>query len=116
MVRDPLGPQVVPHLAVSQILADAMADLGLAFPPPPVNLADIKRKYHAAVQASEGAKKQKAARKADLRERPRFERSARTQARSEIPSGPPKQNKVCRVGSQGPGGLGILFGRKVEGR
>jgi len=38
------------NLAVSQILADTMADLGLAFPPPPVNLADIRRKYHAAVR------------------------------------------------------------------
>jgi PPK2 family polyphosphate:nucleotide phosphotransferase len=38
------------NLAVSQILADTMADLDLAFPPPSVNLADIRRKYHAAVQ------------------------------------------------------------------
>ena len=38
------------NLAVSQIIADAMADLGLAFPPPSVNLADIRRKYHAAVE------------------------------------------------------------------
>jgi PPK2 family polyphosphate:nucleotide phosphotransferase len=38
------------NLAVSQIIADSMADLGLAFPAPSVNLADIKRKYHAAVE------------------------------------------------------------------
>ena len=38
------------NLAVSQIIADAMADLRLAFPPPSVNLAEIKRKYHAAVE------------------------------------------------------------------
>jgi PPK2 family polyphosphate:nucleotide phosphotransferase len=38
------------NLAVSQIIADAMADLDLAFPPPSVNLADIRRKYHAAVE------------------------------------------------------------------
>ena len=38
------------NLAVSQIIADAMADLGLAFPAPSVNLADIRRKYHAAVE------------------------------------------------------------------
>jgi PPK2 family polyphosphate:nucleotide phosphotransferase len=38
------------NLAVSQIIADAMADLGLAFPPPSVNLADIRLKYHAAVE------------------------------------------------------------------
>jgi PPK2 family polyphosphate:nucleotide phosphotransferase len=46
------------NLAVSQILADTMADLNLAFPPPSVNLADIRRKYHAAVQqAKEDGKK-----------------------------------------------------------
>ena len=46
------------NLAVSQILADTMADLGLAFPPPSVNLADIRRKYHAAVrQAKKDGKK-----------------------------------------------------------
>jgi PPK2 family polyphosphate:nucleotide phosphotransferase len=46
------------NLAVSQIIADTMADLGLAFPPPSVNLAQIKRKYHAALKASGGGKKQ----------------------------------------------------------
>ena len=46
------------NLAVSQILADTVADLGLAFPPPSVNLADIRRKYHAAVrQAKKDGKK-----------------------------------------------------------
>jgi PPK2 family polyphosphate:nucleotide phosphotransferase len=46
------------NLAVSQIIADAMADLDLAFPPPSVNLAHISRKYHAAVrQAKDGGKK-----------------------------------------------------------
>jgi PPK2 family polyphosphate:nucleotide phosphotransferase len=45
------------NLAVSQIIADTMADLGLAFPPPSVNLADIKRKYHAAVEQAKGGKK-----------------------------------------------------------
>jgi PPK2 family polyphosphate:nucleotide phosphotransferase len=46
------------NLAVSQIMADTMADLGLAFPPPTVNLAGIRRKYHEAVrQAKEGGKK-----------------------------------------------------------
>jgi PPK2 family polyphosphate:nucleotide phosphotransferase len=38
------------NLAVSQILADTMADLKLAFPAPSVNLVDIRRKYHAAVR------------------------------------------------------------------
>jgi PPK2 family polyphosphate:nucleotide phosphotransferase len=45
------------NLAISQIMADTMADLELAFPPPPVNLADIKRKYHAAVQQAKGGGK-----------------------------------------------------------
>jgi PPK2 family polyphosphate:nucleotide phosphotransferase len=45
------------NLAVSQIMADTMADLELAFPPPPVNLADIRRKYHAAVQQAKGGGK-----------------------------------------------------------
>ena len=45
------------NLAVSQIISDAMADLGLAFPAPSVNLADIKRKYHAAVEQAKGEKK-----------------------------------------------------------
>ena len=51
------------NLAVSQIIADTMADLGLAFPAPSVNLADIKRKYHAALKASEGGKTQKSPKK-----------------------------------------------------
>ncbi len=45
------------NLAVSQIMAEAMADLRLAFPPPSVNLADIRRKYHAAVKAEKTDKK-----------------------------------------------------------
>jgi PPK2 family polyphosphate:nucleotide phosphotransferase len=45
------------NLAVSQIIADTMADLGLAFPPPSVNVADIKRKYHAAVAQAKSGKK-----------------------------------------------------------
>ena len=46
------------NLAISQIMADTIGDLGLAFPPPPVNLADIRRKYHAAVrQAAKDGKK-----------------------------------------------------------
>ena len=42
------------NLAVSQIMADTMEELKLAFPPPSVDLAAIRRKYHAA------AKQQKA--------------------------------------------------------
>jgi PPK2 family polyphosphate:nucleotide phosphotransferase len=37
------------NLAVSQIVADTMQDLGMAFPKPTVDLTDIRRKYHAAV-------------------------------------------------------------------
>src|SRR5580700_2837174 len=47
------------NLAVSQIIADAMADLGLAFPAPSVDLAEIKRKYHAAVVEGKDGKTQK---------------------------------------------------------
>jgi PPK2 family polyphosphate:nucleotide phosphotransferase len=36
------------NLAVSQIVADAMEDLKMSFPKPTVDLADIRRKYHAA--------------------------------------------------------------------
>lgn len=42
-------------LAVSQIMSEAMEDLRLAFPPPSVNLADIRRRYHAAVVKSGNA-------------------------------------------------------------
>ncbi len=38
------------NLAVSQIMADTMEDLKLAFPPPSVDLAEIRRKYHAALK------------------------------------------------------------------
>ena len=38
------------NLAVSQIIADAMADLELAYPPPSVNLVEIRNKYHAEVE------------------------------------------------------------------
>jgi len=38
------------NLAVSRIMADAMEALGMAFPKPTVDLAEIRRKYHAAVQ------------------------------------------------------------------
>jgi len=36
------------NLAISQIVADTMDDMGLKLPPPRVDLADIRRKYHAA--------------------------------------------------------------------
>ncbi len=50
-------------LAVSKIIADTIAGLRLGFPAPSVNLEDIRRKYHAAVEASEGGKKHKSRKK-----------------------------------------------------
>jgi PPK2 family polyphosphate:nucleotide phosphotransferase len=44
-------------LAVSQIMADTMEDLKLSFPPPSVDLAVIRRKYHAALKEDTGSKK-----------------------------------------------------------
>jgi PPK2 family polyphosphate:nucleotide phosphotransferase len=38
------------NLAVSQIVADTMDDLHMAYPKPSVDLAEIRRKYHAARQ------------------------------------------------------------------
>ena len=40
------------NLAVSQIMADKMEKLGMAFPKPTVDLAEIRRKYHAALEES----------------------------------------------------------------
>jgi hypothetical protein len=34
-----------------------MADLDLAFPPPSVNLADMRKKYHAAVEQAKSETK-----------------------------------------------------------
>ena len=38
-------------LAISQIVASTMEDMGLKLPPAQVDLADIRRKYHAAKQS-----------------------------------------------------------------
>jgi PPK2 family polyphosphate:nucleotide phosphotransferase len=38
-------------LAISQIIADTMDEMGLKLPPTSVSIADIRRKYHAAVRA-----------------------------------------------------------------
>ena len=38
------------NLAVSQIMADTMEELSMAFPKSSVDLSDIRRKYHAAVE------------------------------------------------------------------
>ena len=40
----------VSHAAVSQIIADTMDDMGLKLPPTHVDIADIRRKYHAAAR------------------------------------------------------------------
>jgi PPK2 family polyphosphate:nucleotide phosphotransferase len=45
------------NLAVSQIMADAMEELDMAFPKPSVDLAEIRRKYHAAVEEEREHKK-----------------------------------------------------------
>ncbi len=45
------------NLAVSQIMADTMEDLKLAYPKPTVDLDDIRRKYHAAASEERNAKK-----------------------------------------------------------
>jgi PPK2 family polyphosphate:nucleotide phosphotransferase len=52
-------------LAVSQIIADTMEDIGLKLPPAQVDIADIRRKYHAAERDAKDGGKTKEARKAD---------------------------------------------------
>jgi PPK2 family polyphosphate:nucleotide phosphotransferase len=47
------------NLAVSQIIAATLEDLKLAYPAPTVDLAEIRRKYHAAAQAEKGSRKKK---------------------------------------------------------
>jgi PPK2 family polyphosphate:nucleotide phosphotransferase len=42
------------NLAVSQIIADTMDEMGLKLPPTRVNIADIRRKYHAAEREKTG--------------------------------------------------------------
>jgi hypothetical protein len=37
-------------LAISNIIVDSMQDLGIEVPKPTVNIADIRKKYHAAVE------------------------------------------------------------------
>src|SRR5262245_3500632 len=45
-------------LAVSEIIADTMDEMGLKLPPTRVNIGDVRRKYHAAMraQAKQGSK------------------------------------------------------------
>lgn len=44
------------NLAVSQIVADTMEELGMSFPRPAVDLAEIARKYHVAVREENNEK------------------------------------------------------------
>ncbi len=45
------------NLAVSRIMADTMDDIGMAFPKATVDLADIRRKFHSAVEEADADKK-----------------------------------------------------------
>jgi PPK2 family polyphosphate:nucleotide phosphotransferase len=47
------------NLAVSQIIADAMDEMGLQLPPTRVDIAEIRRKYHAAEREDDGGKRRK---------------------------------------------------------
>jgi PPK2 family polyphosphate:nucleotide phosphotransferase len=47
------------NLAVSQIVASTMEDMKLSYPAPTVDLAEIRRKYHAALEAEKDSKKRK---------------------------------------------------------
>jgi PPK2 family polyphosphate:nucleotide phosphotransferase len=44
-------------LAISQIIADTMDEMGLKLPPAQVNIAEIRRKYHAAVREAKAGGK-----------------------------------------------------------
>ena len=48
LVRDPSNHKWFRNVAISQIVCDTMGDMGLKLPSPRVDLADIRRKYHAA--------------------------------------------------------------------
>jgi PPK2 family polyphosphate:nucleotide phosphotransferase len=52
------------NLAVSQIIADTMDEMGLKLPPAQVNIADIRRKYYAAEREAKDGGKAKEAKKA----------------------------------------------------
>ena len=45
------------NLAISQIVADTMKDMGLQLPAPHVDLAEIQRKYHAAEREARGSER-----------------------------------------------------------
>ena len=44
------------NLAMSQIIADTMEDMGFKLPPTQVDLADIRRKYHTAKNEEKNGK------------------------------------------------------------
>jgi polyphosphate kinase 2 (PPK2 family) len=48
------------NLAVSQIIADTMNEMALKLPPTRVDIADIRRKYHAAEREAKGGGKRRA--------------------------------------------------------
>jgi PPK2 family polyphosphate:nucleotide phosphotransferase len=57
------------NLAISQIVADTMDELGMSFPKPAVDLAGIRRKYHAAAEEERnGEGKQTGFRKKSVRQ------------------------------------------------
>lgn len=43
------------NLAISRIVVEILESLKMAFPPPSVDIEEIRRKYHAAAEAAEGA-------------------------------------------------------------
>ncbi len=47
------------NLAISQIIAQTLTDLGMKYPEPSVDLAKIRRDYHTAVAEADGKKKRK---------------------------------------------------------
>ncbi len=47
------------NLAISQIIAETMIDLGMKYPKPQADLAKIRRDYHTAVAEANGKKKRK---------------------------------------------------------
>jgi PPK2 family polyphosphate:nucleotide phosphotransferase len=51
------------NLAISQIVADTMDDMGLKLPPPRVDLAAIRKKYHAAERKDQGKSAEAAGKK-----------------------------------------------------
>jgi PPK2 family polyphosphate:nucleotide phosphotransferase len=55
------------NLAISQIVADTMDEMGLKLPPTHVDIGDISRKYHAAEKAQQNAGRKEPARRAKSR-------------------------------------------------